>query len=163
MAFQQRFKLACEAAGFAKRLAAGIAGAFVEMVENAVIHSRQAVSGIAGYQWCDNSATYCVGDSGIGVLESLRECPEYEHFRDYGTALKAAVREGASRFGSGQGHGQGFKQVLRSLAGLSGALRFRSGDFSLELNGQNLTYVTTNLSQKAFLQGFVVSVTCSSV
>lgn len=161
IAFQQRFKKACEAAGFSTRIAAGITGAFGEMVDNALIHSQDC-SPIVGYQWRDGLATYCVADSGIGVLSSLKECPEFCSLDNYGDALRSAVQDGISRFGRQRGRGLGFKQVLKSLAGLSGNLRFRSGDFSLELEGQNLTYLTAKLSQRAPLQGFVASVTCVS-
>jgi hypothetical protein len=133
------------------------------MVDNTIIHSQDAAGAIAGYQWSDGSTTYCVADAGIGVLQSLRQSPEYQQLDDYGTALQTAVQDGASRFGSDRGRGLGFKQVLRSLAGIGGQLRFRSGDFSLELEGQNLTYLAAASSQRAFLQGFFVSVTCASV
>lgn len=159
-AFQQRLKLASEASGFSSMEAAGITGAFWEMVDNAVLHSDTPNTMLAGYQWDCGAVAYCVADSGIGVLRSLRKCSEFFALQDHGEALRMAVRDGASRFGSKSGHGRGFKQVFKSLAGMSGNLRFRSGDFSLELDGSNLTCIETSLSQRAFLQGFVVTVIC---
>lgn len=160
IAFQQRLKLASEAAGFASRVSAGIAGAFWEMVDNAMIHGEASETRLAGYQWDEKTIAYCVADDGIGVLESLKKCHDYTSLEDYGSALRTAVQDGASRFGHQTGRGLGFSQVLKSLAGIGGTLRFRSGDFSLELDGTNLTFIEATLSQRSYLKGFVVSVTC---
>jgi hypothetical protein len=101
-----------------------------------------------------------IADGGIGVLESLRSHPSYSHVQDYGGALRTALSSGETRFGRGSGHGTGFDTVFRNMASLKGFLRFRSGDHSLELTGISPRLVDAKLRQRAFVEGFQVSITC---
>ncbi len=160
VAFQKRLQSAAEAAGFGKRTAASIVGAFCEMVDNAIIHSELPPAMLAGYQRRPNAIAYCVADNGIGVLQSLRKCERYHPLQDHASALRTAVQDGESCLREEGAHGLGFRQLIRSLAGLSGSVRLRSGDFSLELDGTSLTFVDATLAQRASLQGFVASVVC---
>jgi hypothetical protein len=159
--FLRRMQNAAEHAGFSKQVAKGLAGAFIEMADNVLGHSENAKSGIGGYRWEPGCFEYVVADAGIGVLASLRTCSDYADLTDAGTALQVALREGESRFGRAARRGGGFRQVLVSLADLSGSLRFRSGDHVLVIDG-----TSPELSQ-AYLHhlgieytGLLVSVAC---
>jgi hypothetical protein len=159
--FRKRFEGAAVAAGFQKRLAQGMTAAFGEMADNVIQHSEDVVSGIAGYRWTREEFEYVVADSGIGVLASLRTCPDYSDIADDGRALSTALTPGESRHGKGSGHGTGFKQVFTSLMNHFGKLRFRSGDFSASLDGQSPGLETAQLAQcPPYYQGFLVSVLC---
>lgn len=49
IAFQKRFEYACLQGGISNKLAAGVTGAFGEMVDNVFIHSNNPTSIILGY------------------------------------------------------------------------------------------------------------------
>lgn len=162
IAFKKRLQGAAKSAGFDNQTAAGITGAFCEMVDNAQIHSESSHTMLAGYQWNFGKVTYCVADRGIGVLSSLRKCNYYKDIEDYGTALETAIRDGESRFRDQGGRGFGYRQVFKSLAGLNGLVRIRSGDFVVELEGRELSHICATVAQRSFLQGLIVSVICRS-
>jgi hypothetical protein len=161
-AFGKRLEFAVRGAGFSDRISAGIAGTFQEMADNAVIHSELVATAVGGYQWSKGEFEFVVADRGIGVLESLRKCPESAHLCDHGEALIAAVTQGASRFGAGTGHGNGFRQLLSSLVALGGELRFRSGDQVLAFRGGAVGGASAQLFQRPPFRGFLVSVRCTT-
>ena len=162
IAFCKRLERAARNAGLDDGEALGIVGAFREMVDNAIIHSEAADSIIAAYAQRENSIEFAVADSGRGVLASLREHPDYAQVSDYGTALRLCLSDGESRFGRGSGHGNGFRTLFLSLAGMAGRLRFRSGDHALDMHGTDRNVATSNIMQRAPYAGFVVSVQCRS-
>jgi hypothetical protein len=134
----ERFARSLQDSGFGGRLAPALAAAFGEMVDNAVDHGgvQSAVVGVAGFQVADKWFSYGVADTGQGVLESLKQNPNWSALRNSSEALEWAVRRGASRRRGGM-EGTGFSQVLKSIASLSGHLRFRSGDGVLTLDDAN--------------------------
>lgn len=162
IAFGKRFQAAAEKSGFRTRIAAGIVGAFWEMVDNAIIHSNDANIILAAYQASPTGIAYAIGDNGVGVLNSLRMSSFYSELDDHATALKVAMTDGESRFRSQPGRGRGFRHVFLSLAALRGQLRFRSGDHSLELDGRSPSLVNASLHQRAFFRGFLASVQCQA-
>jgi hypothetical protein len=160
IAFCKRLQDGARRAGFPALTAAGLTGAFGEMVDNVLQHSERARSGVAGYRWCEGCLEYVVADAGIGVLQSLGKNPDYAALRDAGTALQLALSEGVSSFGRSSGRGFGFRQVFISLANLSGSLRFRSGDHCLVIAGTSPDLAAATLAQNIEYQGFLVSVVC---
>jgi anti-sigma regulatory factor (Ser/Thr protein kinase) len=161
-AFRKRFQDAAERSGFPKTTAQGLTGACDEMATNVFEHSTACDTGMVGYRWTKGEFEYLVADAGEGVLSSLRRHPDYQDVEDAGTALKTALTDGESRFGRESTRGYGFHSVFRSLLGLGGALRFRSGDQRLEIEGVSPVLGTATLAQTAFYQGFLVSVLCRS-
>lgn len=159
-AFKNRLSNAAFKAGFDKDTSKGLAGAFGELEDNARLHSNNVPSVIVGYRWRAGEFEMVVADMGIGVLQSLKRHPDYQHLNDDGTALRTALSSGETRFGRGSGHGTGFDTVFRNLASMQGFLRFRSGDQSLELSGVSPTLIDAKLKQRAYFQGFLVSITC---
>ena len=162
IAYSKRLQAAAKQAGFATGVTAQFVGAFIELVDNAITHGGTPNTILTAYSVQPGQFSYCVADNGVGILNSLRRCSHYSELNDYCSALETAVQDGESRLRNQPGRGRGFRQVQLSLASLSGSLRFRSGDYALELNGRNLTYISARLSQKAFLQGFAASISCDA-
>lgn len=160
IAFCKRFDKSAQRAGFSRAVSAGMTGAFGEMVDNVLAHSEKPDRAIVGYASAQNWFEYVVADAGIGVLESLRQNPDYGYLGDAGTALRTALTDGESRFGQGRGRGLGFRQVFVSLANLRGSLRFRSGDHGIEIDGTNPCLSKSRVLQRSYYQGLMVSVLC---
>jgi anti-sigma regulatory factor (Ser/Thr protein kinase) len=148
------------AAGFHRRIAAQFAGALGEMVSNIHEHSGAAASGLAAFRAGSREFEFVVADGGMGVLDSLRSCPDYAHLDDHGEALQLALTDGVSRFGPQAKRGGGFRPIFVGLANLSGSLRFRSGDHALVIDGRRINSMAAKMAQKAHLKGFLVSVAC---
>ena len=154
---------AATGAGFPKRIAAQLVAAIGELRSNIYEHSQALGTGIVAYRAHRGQFELAVSDSGIGVLESLRSAPDHVALRDYGEALRLTLTSGISRFGPNAGRGHGFRPLFVGLANLNGALRFRSGDHALLIDGRNPSLTTARSAQKTALQGFVVSVSCKTV
>lgn len=148
------------AAGFHRRTAAQFVGALGEMVSNIFEHSGAPSSGVVAFKVGGGTFEFVVADGGIGVLETLRTCPEYAHLVDHGEALRLTLTDGVSRFGQQAKRGRGFRPLFVGLANLRGSLRFRSGDHALVIEGQKLDSMAAKTVQKAHLQGFFVSAAC---
>jgi hypothetical protein len=151
---------AAVAAGFHRRIAAQFAAALGEMVSNIHEHSGKPASGIAAFRAARGKFEFAVADHGMGILDSLRSCPDYAHLADHGEALRLALTDGVSRFGPQAGRGGGFRPIFVGLANLSGALRFRSGDHALVIDGRKIGAVAAKTAQKARMEGFLASVEC---
>jgi len=151
---------AAEFASLPKQQAQALIGAVREIEENVHLHSGRAHDGIVCFRANENEFEFVVADSGMGVLNSLRQAPEHAALTDAGTAIRLALTDGHSRFGRGSGHGYGFHGLFVGLANLDGELRFRSDDHALTIDGASPTLMTAHLSQKVPLRGFVVSVLC---
>jgi hypothetical protein len=136
---------------------ANICGALQELVDNIFEHSESAQTGLLMFLGAADSFELAVGDAGIGVLASLRSNPAYSFLTDSGAALTFALTDGHSRYGRSEGRGSGFTTLFRALRTLDADLRFRSGNYSLEVVGRSPALNGAHLSQKAQLRGFVVS------
>ena len=144
--------------GFPAALVASLVGALGEMQDNVYQHSGAAYTGLVVYAVTDRSFEFVVADRGKGVLETLRQNPDYAHLPDAGAALAEAIKTGVSRFPTASGRGQGFVQLCRSMVTDRVELRFRSGDHALmlcptsdPLNGDQ------RLSHKSALAGMTIS------
>jgi hypothetical protein len=158
--FCRKAQEAAEFATMPKPAAQAIVGALREIEENVHIHSNRAVDGIAGFSAKPNEFEFVVGDSGIGMLQSLRQHPDYAALDDAGTALRFGLENGQSRYGRNSGRGWGFNTLFIGLANMNGVLRFRTEDHGLVIDGLNPSLVTATLVQRATLQGFMASVVC---
>lgn len=136
---------------------ANICGALQELVDNIFEHSESPQTALVVFVGDANSFELAVGDAGIGVLASLRSNPAYSFLTDSGAALTFALTDGHSRFGRSAGRGNGFATLFRALRALDADLRFRSGDYALEVIGRSPVLQGAHTSQKAHLQGFTVS------
>jgi hypothetical protein len=153
---------AAAAVGFQARIAAQLAAALGEMHSNIYEHSGASATGLIAYRAVPSRFEFVVADRGMGVLESLRSCAGYGGISDHGEALRLTLTDGVSRYGVEAGRGYGFRPLFTGLANLSGALRFRSGDHALVIDGSNPSLMTARAAQKPCVQGFLISVTCSN-
>jgi hypothetical protein len=157
--FCERLKDAGVKAGLSKQFSQALVGTFEEMTGNLLDHSERPRSGIVGYRWVPGEFEYVVADAGIGVLNSLRQHPDYSWLADSGEALETAISNGESRFGRRKLHGTGFNGLMFNIAQRNSFLRFRSGDHSHSIDGTRpVTLKKTN--HCAHFNGFLISVIC---
>jgi hypothetical protein len=136
--------------------------AMAEMEGNIHDHAEAPETGSLAFRAAPGVFEFVVADRGIGVLDSLRTCPEFQGLQDHGKALEAALTDGTSRHGSRSGHGHGFHDMFTGLMNLQGTLRFRSGDHALIMDGTSPTLATAQLRQKPKIDGFFASVRCEA-
>jgi anti-sigma regulatory factor (Ser/Thr protein kinase) len=132
--FLVRFRQSVKHIGFSQDKAQGLAAALGEMADNAILHARATVGVLVGYHVVDGAAVCSVADVGIGVLASLRENEDYQNLETHAAAIRTALQDGATRYGTGNG-GYGFRNVFKVLAAMWGTLRFRSGQGCISMDG----------------------------
>jgi hypothetical protein len=123
-------------AGVNRRIAAQFAAALGEMASNIHEHSDRPATGIAAYRVGYGEFEFAVADRGNGILANCRAALTSRD--DHGQALRLALTDGVSRYGPQAKRGGGFRPIFVGLANLSGALRFRSGDHALVIDGQRI-------------------------
>lgn len=147
---------------FPRRLVAGLIGALGELQDNVYEHSGKPDSGLVAYAVSTNAFEFIVADGGMGALASLRTNPAYAHLKSSAEALDLAMSDRASRFGSDAGRGYGIGTLFKALARDAGELRFRSGDYAISIDGHGSALTGRKyVIQKAWLDGFAVSVRCT--
>lgn len=161
--FCLKARIAAGDAGLQPVEARALIGALQEIEENVHLHSQRAEDGIVAFDASPGRFELVVGDSGIGVLNSLRSHVDYAELRDEGTALRLALDAGHSRYGRNSGHGLGFNSLFLGLAALQAELRFRSGDHALTLAGAGPRLIAATTTQRPAVQGFLASVVCSPI
>lgn len=159
--FCLKARIAGGQAGLDPTEARALIGALIEIEENVHLHSERVDDGIVGFSASPGRFEVVVGDSGIGVLQSLRSHPDYVALADTGTALRLALENGHSRYGRNSGHGLGFNALFIGLAALNAELRFRSDDHALTISGAGPSLVSATTLQRPPVQGFVASVVCT--
>jgi len=160
-AFLLQAQRAAVAGGFPGKIASQLIGAIGELHSNIYEHSEAIRTGLIAFQATRGNFEFVVSDKGIGILASLKSCPDYASLNDHGEALSCALQDGNSRHGKAAGRGMGFRQIFVGLANLNGALRFRSGNHTLTIDGRSPTLLTAKLAQKPHIRGFIASVSCS--
>lgn len=133
--FQERFVRSIKGNGFSDDYAYGLAKTLNEISDNIIQHSHSlgdAATGIVGYHTEANYLAVAVADLGRGMLESLRTNPDWQHLATSKDALTAIVQMGASRR-HGQGQGEGFHQLFRSLIDRNSLVRLRTNDAALNM------------------------------
>jgi hypothetical protein len=151
---------AAERAGISRDVARQVVGAIGELEDNIHLHSENARSGVIAFSATPGTFEFVIADQGIGVLRSLHMWPEHRSISDHGSALEAAIRRGATRFGPNSGHGNGFRQLFVGLYNLNSMLRFRSGDHALVLDGRVGKEKAQLFRAAANIPGFITSVVC---
>ena len=150
------------AMGFPRRIAAQLAAALGELHSNIHEHAQAPRTGIVAFRAHPHKIELVVADQGIGVLESLRGASAYADLCDHGEALRLALSEGVSRYGSCANRGYGFRPLFVGLANLKGSLRFRSGDHALLIDGRHPSLMTARMAQKPYISGFFISIVCET-
>ena len=160
-AFQLAMHKALLAARFPSPFARGLVGAIDELQNNIRDHSDAIDTGLIGYRVAANRVEWVVADRGIGVLESLRS-GAFPSLADSAEALRIALTDGCSRFGTASGHGYGFRELFKALSARQGSLRFRSGDQALTIAGVSPSLSRARLQQRAHVSGFCATVICTN-
>ncbi len=118
------------AVGFSADGARAIVAAFSELADNVWDHSLSDVPGLVGYRLTPSRVTFCIADVGVGVLESLRQNPQFTGLSTSASALAAALKPGVSRFADPT-RGYGFRDLLTAVAEQWGLARLRTGEAKL--------------------------------
>ncbi len=151
--FADSLEIAAQSCGLSRRMAQGIAGVVQELQDNIFHHSYRPNSGTLGFRRIGNSIEIVAADLGVGVLASFKKVSAAT-FESHEEALHAVVYDHRSRFDAKDGHGSGLRQIFSQLATLHGDLRFRTGDVSLSISGNNFTIDHIVMAQEPFLAGF---------
>jgi hypothetical protein len=149
-------------AGFSKLVASQLVAAILEMVDNIYLHSTLPESGLAAFDARPGYFEFAVLDRGIGILRSLQQSAEYARLSDHGDALQMALTDGCSRFGPNTNHGHGFRPLFIGLSNLNGALRFRTGDHALTIDGRDPISIPWTKMAKPNISGFLAFVSCQT-
>ncbi|NGX95428.1 MAG: hypothetical protein G4V63_09445 [Candidatus Afipia apatlaquensis] len=147
-------------AGFSKHVGSQLVAAVLEMVDNIYLHSTLSETGLAAFHARPGYFEFAVVDRGVGILRSLQENSEYAQLNDHGDALQTALTDGCSRFGSDSKHGHGFRSLFIGLSNLNGALRFRTGDHALTIDGRDPISIPWTKLAKPNISGFLAFVSC---
>jgi anti-sigma regulatory factor (Ser/Thr protein kinase) len=158
-AFTIRFTRSAQGVGLDKTVAGGLRGALMEMTDNSLLHAQADGPTLVGYRVLDGFAQFCVADHGIGVLRSLRSCPDFSYLQYDHEAIKEALKDGVSCMGR-NGGGMGFREIFKALSAQWGQLRFRSGQGCLTMDGTDLDADHLDEDFVAQLPGFQVTVSC---
>jgi len=135
--FQERFVRSIKANGFDDEYSFGLAKTLHEMSDNIVQHSHatnEAARGVVSYHTEANYMAITVADLGRGMLKSLHTNPEWERLATSKDAITAIIQKGASSR-QGQGEGEGFHQLFRSLIDRNSLVRIRTCDAALNMVG----------------------------
>lgn len=141
------------APGVPQASAQALTGAVGELLDNLDEHAGTQWEALAAYDISSNGFWFAVGDSGQGVLATFKSSQDISSSAQ---ALCAAVIEHRSSTGN-HARGLGFRKVLDALRSMDAMLRVRSGDASLESEGQGGSGKWISREQ-VHLRGFVVSV-----
>jgi hypothetical protein len=137
-----------------------LVAAMQELENNIHEHSEAPDTGILAFRAAPGVFEFVAADRGIGILRSLQRCSIFAGLQDHGRAIKEALSDGTSRFGTDSRRGHGFRPIFLGLANLQGSLRFRSGDHALLIDGTSPDLTTAQLAQKPVIDGFLASIRC---
>lgn len=137
-----------------------LVAAMEELENNIYEHSESPETGMLAFRATPGVFEFVAADRGIGILKSLQRSSLFADLQDHGNAIQAALSDGTSRFGSDSRRGHGFRPIFLGLANLQGALRFRSGDHALLIDGSSPDLTTAQLAQKPVIDGFLASIRC---
>ncbi|MGO1078817.1 hypothetical protein [Inquilinus sp. CA228] len=163
VAFAIEAKRAAIGAGLSSDWSSQMIAAMGEFRSNIIEHSGVQDSGIVAFHALPGVFEFVVSDRGVGLLATLREAPEYRKLDDHSEALRLALTDGASRFGFDHGRGYGFRPLFTGLANRQAALRFRTGNASLVIDGASPSLARAQFGRKAHMTGFFISVACQGL
>jgi hypothetical protein len=132
-------------------------GAVVELISNIPQHAGEGARGVAGFEMTPTGVAVTVADSGHGIVAGYVNADPELHGLSADDALVMAVVNHKSRFAKLEpGRGTGFNTVMNVLRSLDATLRVRSGDASIQSEGDS-SDPGWALREQVELRGFVVS------
>lgn len=144
--------------GFSAAFSRALTGAVIEMVDNVWTHGEAQHPGLLAYQIRRRKFAFSVLDTGIGMLNSLRQNAKFKYLTSSMEAIGKAVEPGVSRF-DGNG-GMGYPSLFHALASLWGTARIRSGQAALMIDHTGETRTKEHV-YLPHLPGVHISVRCS--
>lgn len=159
--FAMGAKRAAVQAGFDSNFAGQMVAALRELEDNIREHAGTLAGASLSYHAEPGCFEFTIADQGCGVLATLRSCADLAHLPDDGAALRAALQDGVSRFGTDAGRGHGYRPLFTGLVNRRAALRFRSGSGGLAMDGITPGLPAAQIGQKPQLTGFFASVCCT--
>lgn len=124
---------------FDKAWSSGLWKTVADLIDNVVVHAQipsdAPCRALAAYRADPCYFEFVVADVGRGVLSSLRDNPLHRQLTTSADALRAIVRDGATRSRGIGREGGGIQVMFRKIASRRGVMRFRSGDGVLSIDG----------------------------
>lgn len=134
-------------------------GIFGELIDNIRDHAGPLARGLAAYELASGSISLVIADTGRGIVRGYLETQPELASLGATDALEWAVKEHRSRF-KDSGRGLGFSSVLKASRVMDAALRVRSDEGSIEVEGPADT-APWFVKDQSMLSGFVVSLRLS--
>ena len=75
-----------------------MAAALKELESNIREHSERPETGLLAFQTTPDCFEFVAADSGVGVLATLRDAPEFKNLTDHGRALHAGYQADCHAF-----------------------------------------------------------------
>lgn len=130
-------------------------GIFGELIDNISDHAGPGARGLAAYELGTRSISLVIADTGRGVVRAYLETQPELAGLSATDALEWAVKEHRSRF-KDPTRGLGFSSVLKAARVMDAALRVRSDEGSIEVEGP-ADSAPWLVKDQSMLPGFVVS------
>ena len=153
--FHMRVSSAIKSGGFDDHTKAGVVAMLKEFRSNIADHADRNDGCLAAFHSSEGAFEVMVADRGRGVLQSLRENPNYADLMDAGVALRQSVTDGVSRHADPL-RGHGFRDLFHGLANRFSHIRLRSGDHALEIFRNASNPPIERVSQKTNIPGLFV-------
>ena len=130
-------------------------GIFGELIDNISDHAGPSARGLAAYELARGAISLVIADTGRGIVRGYLESQPELAGLGATDALEWAVKEQRSRF-KDSGRGLGFSRVLNASRVMDAALRVRSDEGSIEVEGP-ADAAPWFVKDQSMLSGFVVS------
>ncbi len=130
-------------------------GIFGELIDNIPDHAGPGARGLAAYELGRRSISLAIADTGRGIVRAYLETQPELAGLGATDALEWAVKERRSRF-KDPTRGLGFSSVLKASRVMDAALRVRSDEGSIEVEGP-ADSAPWFVKDQSMLRGFVVS------
>lgn len=111
-----------------------------ELLQNVAEHARSVTATVVHARWYrqQENLRLAVGDSGVGMAESLRDNPIYEHMDDRRLVERAVADRGVSRRTSGKHGGYGLKTLRDIVLQRGGSMSVSTGAVFARLDGDRV-------------------------
>lgn len=153
--FRMSVGSALNSRAFGDRIKNGVIAMLQEFRTNVHQHANGSDGCLAAFHANTTSFEVLVADRGRGVVQSLKENPEYADLDHAGEALRLAITDGVSRHTDPR-RGRGFNELFLGLANRVSHIRLRSGDHALEVIRQDNQPPIESISVKPEIPGLFV-------
>jgi len=153
--FRMSVGSALNSRAFGDRVKHGVIAMLQEFRTNVHQHANGSDGCLAAFHANASSFEVLVADRGRGVVQSLKDNPEYADLDHAGKALRLAITDGVSRHTDPR-RGRGFNELFLGLANRFSHIRLRSGDHALEVIHQGASAPVESISVKPDIPGLFI-------